>query len=65
MNALKRAIIRLVRILLAYVIVLVVKYIAEFYSDFSIPSYIVPVVSAILNAIAKFFREKWGIDVKV
>jgi TRAP-type mannitol/chloroaromatic compound transport system permease large subunit len=65
MNNLKRAIYRFLRIIVAYVIVLLLRYILDYYTDLNIPVIIVPIISAVLNAVAKFFREQWGIDIKL
>jgi|YNPMSStandDraft_1061717.scaffolds.fasta_scaffold114810_2 hypothetical protein len=65
MTALERAIYRFLREIFAYGIVLLVKFILENVEILHVPIYLVPVISAVLNALAKFIREKWAIDIKL
>lgn len=65
MTALERALYRLIRILLAYCVVIVLRFVIDNATDFLIPQWAVPILMAVLNAIAKFLREKWYIDIKL
>jgi len=58
MTPTERAIYRFVRVLLSGAISYGIKYLIENLSDFNIPIYLVPVVQALLNALAKYLREK-------
>ena len=65
MKNLLRAGWRFLRIVIAYGIVAGVNSILSGGADSLLPWWLVPIVSAALNAISKFFRDKWKIDVKV
>jgi hypothetical protein len=58
MSATERAIFRFIRVIIAGAIAYGIKYLTENLTDFNIPIYLVPVVQALLNAIAKYLREK-------
>ncbi|MEM2447025.1 MAG: hypothetical protein QW734_10250 [Candidatus Bathyarchaeia archaeon] len=57
------AIIRFFRVFLAYAIVLVIKLILKYLDLFNLPDLLIPVLSALLNAIAKYIRDKYNIDI--
>jgi len=61
----KKAIHRFIRIIVAYFVTLLLKFVLENAADFNIPTIVLPVISAVLNAVAKYIREKWDIDVKI
>ena len=60
-----RALGRFARIVIAYGIVAGLNSMISGGADSLLPWWLIPIVSAALNAIAKFFRDKWKIDVKV
>lgn len=57
------AIIRFFRVFLAYAIVLLIKLILKYLDLFNLPDLLIPVLSALLNAIAKYIRDKYNIDI--
>jgi hypothetical protein len=65
MKGLPNALERFVRIILAYGIVYGLNAVAHGVLGFSIPFFLMPVVSAFLNSIAKWIRDKWQIDIQL
>jgi hypothetical protein len=56
---------RLLRTALAYAIVYVLDNFVGFLKDLHLPIIILPLISAAINALSKWIRDKWGIDLKV
>lgn len=56
---------RLARIVIGYGIVYGVNALVKEIGGLGLPAIALPLVSALLNAISKWIRDKWGIDVKV
>ena len=65
MKNLLRAAWRFLRIVIAYGIVAGVISIIKGGENSLLPLWLVPLAAALLNAIAKFIRDKWKIDVKI
>lgn len=63
MNPAERATIRLIRGTLAGIAVLTLKTIAENLTKTNIPVIVIPIAQAVLNAIAKYIRDKYKKDI--
>jgi len=61
----KRALWRLLRILAAYLIIYGVRELVRCSNGFTLPAWMVPVIAAVLNAVAKFVRDEWRIDIRL
>jgi len=56
---------RFLRIVLAYGLVYGIAAVLKGQVGVDIPPWLVPIISASLNALAKFFRDKWGVDIQL
>jgi len=65
MKKLPNSLERFLRIVLAYGIIYGIRALLNGTAGVDIPLWIVPLISALLNAIAKWIRDKWGIDIQL
>jgi hypothetical protein len=56
---------RFLRIALAYGLCYGIAAVLKGQAGVEVPVWLIPIASAGLNALAKFFRDKWGIDIQL
>jgi hypothetical protein len=56
---------RFFRIVLAYGVVYGISAVLKGQIGVEVPVWLIPIISAGLNALAKYFRDKWGIDIQL
>jgi hypothetical protein len=56
---------RFLRVVLAYGVCYGVAALLRGEVGVEIPAWIIPVAGAVLNALAKWFRDKWGVDIQL
>jgi hypothetical protein len=50
---------------LAYGVVYGISAVLKGQIGIEVPVWLIPIISAGLNALAKYFRDKWGIDIQL
>jgi len=61
----KRAVLRFIRIVVAYGLVYGANQLTGKVTGDPLPAWLLPIISALINAILKYLRDKWGLDIKV
>jgi hypothetical protein len=56
---------RFLRIVIAYGLVYGIAALLKGQAGVEIPPWLITIISAGLNALAKYFRDKWGVDIQI